>query len=48
MCILEFHYFHVVMLGMHSIFVGTPEEKRPVGRPRRFWKGERIILKGIL
>jgi hypothetical protein len=25
--------------GVHSVLVGKPEEKRPLGRPRRRWEG---------
>ena len=24
--------------GMHKVLVGKPEEKRPMGRPRRRWE----------
>jgi hypothetical protein len=24
--------------GVHRVFVGKPEEKRPLGRPRRRWE----------
>jgi hypothetical protein len=24
--------------GVHKVFVGKPEEKRPLGRPRRRWE----------
>ena len=24
--------------GVHRVLVGKPEEKRPLGRPRRRWK----------
>jgi hypothetical protein len=24
--------------GVHRVLVGKPEEKRPLGRPRRIWK----------
>jgi hypothetical protein len=30
--------------GVYRLLVGTPEEKRPLGRPRRRW---RIILRWI-
>jgi hypothetical protein len=40
---------HVVCMGdrrgAYTVLVGTPEEKRPLGRPRR---SRRIILKWIL
>jgi hypothetical protein len=25
--------------GVHRLLVGKPEEKRPLGRPRRIWEG---------
>ena len=25
--------------GVHRVLVGRPEEKRPLGRPRRRWEG---------
>jgi len=25
--------------GVHRVLVGKPEEKRPLGRPRRRWEG---------
>jgi hypothetical protein len=31
----------------HKIFVGKPEEKGPLGRPRRRWKDIRMDVKLI-
>jgi hypothetical protein len=34
--------------GVHSVLVGKPEGKRPLGKPRRRWDDNiKIILSGI-
>jgi hypothetical protein len=34
--------------GVHRVLVGKPEEKRPLGRPRRRWKDSmKIYLRKI-
>jgi hypothetical protein len=43
---------HVALMGktrkMYRVLVGKPEEKRPLGRPRRRWEdGIRIYLREI-
>jgi hypothetical protein len=32
------HVAHIEMRNVYSIFVGKPEGKRPLGRPRRRWE----------
>jgi hypothetical protein len=33
------------MRNVCEILVGKPEEERPLGRPRRRWKGDDIVEK---
>jgi hypothetical protein len=33
--------------GMHSVLVGKPEGKRPLGRPRRRWEDIRMDLRKL-
>ena len=33
--------------GMHRVLVGKPEGKRPLGRPRRRWKDNNMILQKV-
>jgi hypothetical protein len=36
------------MRNAYKILVGNPEEKRPLGRPRRKWEDNDMYLWGIL
>ena len=33
--------------GVHRVFVGKPEGKRPLGRPRRRWKDIKMDLQEV-
>jgi hypothetical protein len=33
--------------GMHRVLAGKPEEKRPLGRPRRRWKNIKMDLQEV-
>jgi hypothetical protein len=38
-----------VIINEHKIWIGEPEEKRPLGRPRRRWENDiKLDLKEIV